>query len=69
MKTKTTTATVNKLFKAHGLDITMYRGKGYYYFMSPSTNINSLYEYCISDDDPEWIVEYAIDNSGANYRA
>jgi hypothetical protein len=66
---RTTTATVNKIFKARGIDFTMYRGNGYYYFMSPTTDINSLYENSISNDDPEEIVQYAINNSGDKYSA
>jgi len=60
---KTTIATINKLFKERGLDITMYHGEGYYYFMSKKFLIKSLYVYSISGMTPEEIVEYALDNS------
>ncbi len=64
---KTTTATVNKLFKERSPGITIYRGNGYYYFVSKKYLIHSLYVNSISSVAPEEIVEYALDNIQRNF--
>ncbi len=59
-KTKTTTATINKLMKENNIPATMYKGKGYYYFIindNAKIMIDSIYTNDISSWKPEEIME------------
>jgi hypothetical protein len=57
--TKTTIATINKVMKDNGINATMYRGNGYYYFMANDNTfqIKSIYTNCISMWKPEDILD------------
>lgn len=55
----TTPAQVNKAIKKAGLtDVTIYRGKGYYYFDDKTTGIPSLYEWPRLSSTPDQIVAH-----------
>jgi hypothetical protein len=62
---RTTVATINKLMKANGIQATMYRGNGYYYFMPHIDNfqIHSIYTNCISNWKPEDIMDEIRENT------
>jgi hypothetical protein len=66
MMCKTTTATINKLMKQENIPATMYRGKGYYYFIMNegvvNMSISSIYTYCISDYSPAEIMAEIKEN-------
>ncbi len=52
-----TTATINKELKKLQLDVKMYKGKGYYYFIS-DVNIPSLYSMTLQHYTLPEIIEH-----------
>jgi hypothetical protein len=58
-----TCASVNAGLKKAGIDVKMYRGDGYYYFIEQESislfrAIDSLYQYTLDGQTVEGLVEY-----------